>query len=133
MEKFIIMIKKFNGFSLAEILITIAIFSIIVVSISIFFTRGFLSIKKNKSMLPAINMLNEQIEKMRKMTYSEFKTNYYPTSGTITISRNQVNYKMKIDSVYMDNIADVTINIEWVGTKEEGKRNLTMETYIYSP
>ena len=124
---------KFNGFSLAEILITIAIFSIIVVSISIFFTRGFLSIRKNKSLLPAINMINEQIEKMRKMTYSEFKTNYYPTSGTISFSRNQIQYKLKINSVYMDNIADVTVNIDWEGVKEEGKRSLTMETYIYSP
>lgn len=124
-----------NGFTLAELLITISLIGIIIVSMAIFFAKGFISIKKNNALIPAINMATQHIEKIRQMDYDTIKSNYYPDTLECDIKRNNIEYNVAItaEMLYSGDIVDLTIDIKWEdGGKESGKKNITMETYIYT-
>lgn len=124
---------KKSGMTLAELSVTIAILGTMLVGMILFFTTGIQSIKKNNIMVPVINIANEQIEKMREMSYDTIMHSYYP-SGEFTFNKNNIDYKMKITTkvIYSEELVDININIDWQGTGKTGKQNLNMETYIYT-
>lgn len=124
---------KKAGMTLAELSVTIAILSVMLVGMILFFATGIQSIKKNNIMVPVINIANEQIEKMREMSYNTIINSYYP-SGEFNLSKNNIDYKIKITAkvIYSEELVDIIININWMGAGKIGKKELNMETYIYT-
>ena len=122
-----------SGLTLAELSVTIAILGVMIVGMILFFTTGLQSIKKNNIMVPVVNIANEQIEKMREMSYNTIMSDYYP-SGEFNLSKNNIDYKIKITTrvIYSEELVDMSININWQGAGKMGKRDFNMETYIYT-
>jgi len=119
--------------TLAELSVTIAILGAMIVGMILFFTTGLQSIKKNNIMVPVVNIANEQIEKMREMSYNTIMSDYYPSSE-FNLSKNNIDYKIKITTkvIYSEELVDISININWQGAGKMGKKDLNMETYIYT-
>jgi len=61
---------KYNkGLTFAELLTTIAIVSCIIISISAFFARGLIAVKKNQALLPGYDLAKGRIEQIRRCSY----------------------------------------------------------------
>ncbi|MEQ8170573.1 MAG: type II secretion system protein [Candidatus Eremiobacterota bacterium] len=121
------------GMTLAELSVTIAILGVVLVGMILFFTTGIQAIKKNNIMIPVVNIANEQIEKMREMSYDTIINNYYPSSE-FDIKKNNMDYKMKITTkvIYEEELVDIFVNINWQGAGKQGKKELDMQTFIYT-
>jgi len=119
--------------TLAELSVTIAILGVVIVGMILFFTTGIQAIKKNNIMIPVVNIVNEQIEKMREMSYDTIINSYYPSSE-FDIRKNNMDYKMKITTkvIYEEELVDIFVNINWQGAGKQGKKELNMQTFIYT-
>jgi prepilin-type N-terminal cleavage/methylation domain-containing protein len=122
-----------NGMTLAELSVTIAILGVVIVGMILFFTTGIQAIKKNNIMIPVVNIVNEQIEKMREMSYDTIINSYYPSSE-FDIRKNNMDYKMKITTkvIYEEELVDIFVNINWQGAGKQGKKELNIQTFIYT-
>ena len=125
------MSKNSIGLSLAELTVTIAILSVVIIGMVIFFSTGIQAIKKNNIIIPAINIINQHIEEMRQMSYSTILDNY--TTGEFDINKNNIDYKMYTTTrvIYEGDLVDVTIKLKWEVAGHKGKQEVTMETFIY--
>ncbi len=119
--------------TLAELSVTIAILGVVLVGMILFFTTGIQAIKKNNIMIPVVNIVNEQIEKMREMSYDTIINSYYPSSE-FDIRKNNMDYKMKITTkvIYEEELVDIFVNINWQGAGKQGKKELNIQTFIYT-
>ncbi len=119
--------------TLAELSVTIAILGVVIVGMILFFTTGIQAIKKNNIMIPVVNIVNEQIEKMREMSYDTIINSYYPSSE-FDIRKNNMDYKMKITTkvIYEEELVDIFVNINWQGAGKQGKKELNIQTFIYT-
>jgi len=124
--------KNSWAMTLAELSVTIAILSVVIVGMVIFFTTGIQAIKKNSIIIPAVNIINEQIEKMREMCYDTILDNY--TAAEFDLNKNSVDYKMNITTkvIYGGDLVDVTIKLKWETAGYKGKQEIKMETFIYT-
>jgi len=122
-----------HGMTLAELSVTIAILGVVLVGMILFFTTGIQAIKKNNIMIPVVNIVNEQIEKMREMSYDTIINSYYPSSE-FDIRKNNMDYKMKITTkvIYEEELVDIFVNINWQGAGKQGKKELNIQTFIYT-
>jgi len=123
-----------SALSLAELLVSIAIVAGIIVSLSVFFTRGLLAVKKNQALIPGYEVGKSQMEKMRRMSYDTILLSYFPSMSE-NILQNGITYNTELNTeiIYRPEILlsgshdgrsliKITLKIKWNDLNQEGDR-----------
>ncbi|MEQ8224441.1 MAG: type II secretion system protein [Candidatus Eremiobacterota bacterium] len=135
-----------KGLTLSELVVTIAIAGVLIISTAGFFAKGLVALKKNQALIPGYSLGEQQLEKMRRATYEIIKNDYgLNNTSNFSLVQNNINYHMEVITqvIYKPhlnalNISDgkslikVKLNITWEAIKEQGKRNITIGSYIYT-
>jgi len=138
--------KCSKGLTLSELVVTIAIAGFLIISTAGFFAKGLVVFKKNQALIPGYSLGEQQLEKMRRATYDVIKNDYgLNNTSNFSLVQNNITYHMEVTTrvIYKPhlnglNISDgkslikVKLNISWEAIKEQGKRNITIGTYIYT-
>ncbi len=130
--------------SLAELLVSIAIVAVIIISMSVFFTRGLLAVKRNQALIPGYEVGKSQMEKIRRMSYDTILLNYFPSMSE-DIFQNGITYNAEVNTeiIYRPEILlsgshdgrsliKITLKIKWNDLNQEGKKNILLQSYIYT-
>ncbi len=116
MQKLKYSIKLFSnkGFTIIEALVVLSIFSIILVTFYSTFTLGTQYIIDAKNRLGAISLANQKMEIIRNLPYDDIGTVGGAPSGVLDADYfenvNAVNYHIKTDISYIDDVFDSTID-----------------------
>lgn len=104
-----------QAFSLIEVLVDVAIISLIITAVFSSFTSAYKSVRAAKSKITAVSIANEKMEIIRNMPYDDVGTtnNTYPP-GLIPsdqeFSRNNINFSVNTTVIYVDDPTDGTID-----------------------
>lgn len=135
--------RKFYGMSLAELLVTIAIISGIIIAMATFFARGLIAVKKNQTLIPGYEMGRACLEKMRRADYDTITDTYFPSYDE-EIRQNGIDYNFHINSevIYKPaltmsghtgrGLIKIQLKIDWEAIEEQGRKDILLETYIYT-
>lgn len=141
-------IKLFHGQVLIEVLISLAIFTILAHALLTLVTTTYSINTFNRSRIAARHLAQEQIEIIRNMPYSEIGTVGGIPSGDISqvqsVSVNGLRYNIKTTIVYIDDAFDdiapsdllptdykrVSIEISWEGMESSNKNPIKMITDV---
>jgi len=133
-----------RAMSLAEICVAIAIISTIIVAMSTFFARGLISVKKNQSLIPGYTLGKSSLEKMRRASYDTIENFYFPLYDDM-IKQNGVEFYIHITPTVIykphptyggnndgRSLIKINLSIDWDALEGQGRKDLTLETYIYT-
>ncbi|MEK9130270.1 MAG: prepilin-type N-terminal cleavage/methylation domain-containing protein [Patescibacteria group bacterium] len=102
--------KSNKGFSLIEILVTIGILTIIMLSIYGMFTMAYKILGSSKAKIIAIQLANQQMEILRNLPYAKIGTTQGWPSGEIPssqkITQNGIEFTIQITPAFIDNSFD---------------------------
>ncbi|MCL5093523.1 MAG: prepilin-type N-terminal cleavage/methylation domain-containing protein [Patescibacteria group bacterium] len=120
-------IKKNQGFTILEILITIILLSTIAVTIIPLFTRGIALNKNSKNKLYAYEAARSEIEKMRSSSFNSLNNHSFSVAG-VSQATGTVTVDSNVNGSSQTDIIKVTALVTWPfnGRNEE----IRLETYI---
>ena len=139
---------RLGGQTLIEILISLALFSILSHALFTLVTSSYSISTYNRARTVAKHLAQEKMEEIRNMPYDSIGTVGGIPSGTIlqteTVPINSLNYIVKTSVIYIDDSFDlqapedllptdykrVRIDISWVGLAASGKNPVTLITDI---
>jgi len=135
-----------KGLTLSELVVTIAIAGVLIISTAGFFARGLVALKKTQALIPGYSLGEQQLEKMRRATYDVIESNYGLNNiSNFSLIQNNITYHMEVTTqvIYKPHLnglhipdgkslIKVKLNISWEAIKEQGKRNITLGSYIYT-
>ena len=148
-------LKREEGFSLVEVLVSIFIISIVVASASAAFIFSTKSSNENELRMHALNIANETIESIRSLNFADVGTKMRHPSGVIvygdppgeilqeeTVSRGGLNYLVKVNINWEEEAEwDLSGNAQWdyksvrvsvtpLGDSSYHNLEQTIETYV---
>ncbi len=138
-----------KGFSLIEIIVGIAIFSIIFLTLLSLFGVVFNTIRNNKARISANSIALEQLEIVRGMDFNDVKTTLgWIPPGVLqsekTLTRSGTNFTIETDIAFADDEFDgldpadtfpfdykkVRIKVIWTNTKTGSEETVAMSTNV---
>lgn len=101
---------KSNGYSLIEVLMGLSILLIVSVSVFAMVKLSFKLIGRSAAKITAVNLANQQMERLRNMPYNKLGTTEGWPHGNIpsqqTKTLNKINFTIKTDIQYIDDPLD---------------------------
>ena len=141
--------NKENGFTLIESIISIAIFSVIFISLLYLFNIIFNTINNNKARINANSIALEQLEIIRGMEFNEVKTDlgWVPPGNLESekiLNRSGIDFIVKTDIAFVDDEFDgldpadsfpydykkARIRVIWTDLMKETEETISMSTTI---
>ncbi len=117
--------KRADGFTLIEILATIALFLISTVFLLQAFNLGFISIGDLENTNLALYLASKKVEEIRDQTYSNI------SNQSLTDIPGFTGYKSKVDVTFPQSnkeIKEVVVTIDYGG--KDGRKNAQLKTLI---
>ena len=123
-----------DGFTLVELMVSVALFVMIFFSIWATMNFGFQVIRGSQARVEATTIANEYLELVRNLSYDDIGTVGGIPAGTLTadqvLPRNGINFTVNTDVVYVDDVFDgvspadtistdykrVRVAISWIGS-----------------
>jgi prepilin-type N-terminal cleavage/methylation domain-containing protein len=113
--------SKDDGFTLVEVLTSLAVIGVVLSAVTTFFVRSMVTIDVQGARQAAIQVASDSMEQLRQVAAADVVTWLSTQSGTPTVTINSIDYTRQwISGVTVSDMLNVTVKIVWQGNSCPG-------------